>query len=209
MLLWKDNFEGASGAAWSPRWITEATGTGASTTIQSNQGSFNIGSVAGGVCAGTTVDKMPADFDLRMDYKFMGSSDIGYGFDVRYYDSNNLYFLEGSISGGGYAFYSNVAVVQTKISSDISLSPAANDVVHWRVQIIGRHFKIKHWLNSAIEPSTWNIDLIDSSVYCAGVVITYVYDNFGATGDVLHLDSVSLEDFKATPTPRLRRIYRG
>jgi len=207
MLLWKELFEGANGDPISSRWTAIATGTGAATNIQSNQCAFNIGSVAGGVCSILLKDVAPADFDLRMDFKLMVSSDIGYGSDLRFSDTNNLYFFEGNKSSNTYALYRKIAGVQTKISSDTSLTLASGDTVHFRIVVNGSHWRMKHWLNTATEPTTWNIDLLDNSLYCGLVLQPYAYDNGLSTGDVMHVDSVSLSDFKAPPTVREKTYY--
>lgn len=207
MLLWKELFEGANGASVSSRWTSSATGTGASVTIQSNQCAFNIGTVAGGSCSIILKDQTPADFDLRMDFKFMGTSDIGYGSDLRYLDANNLYFFEGTKSSTTYALYRKVAGANTKISTDISLNPASSDTVHFRILVKGSQWRIKHWLNTAVEPTAWNIDLLDSSHYCGARLQPYAYYNSSGSGDVMHVDSISLDDLKAPPTARERIFY--
>lgn len=195
MRLFVESFGGTNAdSLTNATWTSSATGTGAKVEIQSNSASFNLGTVAGGVCSFVTNDYvLPADFDLYFEMTIKTASDTGYGGDW------SGHYWEGVTSSG---WGLNATGPTTAIGGSVSVTLTTNDVLRFRFRRIANHFMARSWKNTTTEPTTWNIDALSSqNVERAGTLDFYFYDNSGSTlNEVARLNNIIVMDMSAPAT---------
>ena len=153
--LLTDTFTGANGAAWNSSNWTMYDGT---QTIQGNRGQISHG----GYSAGTgnaqieVVPNIPANFSFTGQVQLTSSSSL---FSIEYRNNGSDYYqmwIQPSI----------VSIYQTPwpiLLGSSSISTTTSDVINFRLEVDGNSHKLRIWLNSASEPSTWDISATSST----------------------------------------------
>ena len=91
----------------------------------------------------------------------------------------------------------------------VTFAPTIGQIFFFRIRSNRDSHQIRHWLSTVDEPSTWNIDLRDTSWLGSGWINFFSYDNANiTTGDVAHLDNLTVYDNKHPIVPVTSTYYR-
>jgi hypothetical protein len=199
-----DSFTASDGSAWSASWTAAASDTGASATIQSNQGDQNAGSTASG---GKRADRY---VNSGTDFEFLGT------FAYQQSTGQTEVWIRGDASAGGADGY----FVSLGRSGSVDLIAGAGGTYptlgsksftintstqyKLRFRVVGTTVQFRIWAASGSEPGTWDVSVTDSA-HASG----YAYVQHTNTGtanthirwdDVLITDGVTGIDFTASET---------
>ena len=175
-----DTFTGTNGASWnSSNWTTQ-NGT---QTIQGNRGAM-LTPGGFGNCIIDVVPTIPANFSFAGQIQFPSS---GSTFAIEYRNNGTDYYR-------AYVTPSELIIYSTPfptIAGFASISTSLSDLVNFRLDVNGTSHKLRFWLNSDPEPSTWNVDITNTVTTAAPTQPMRVYfgDPNAVTG---YLDNVSV-----------------
>jgi hypothetical protein len=182
-------FTGTDGADWNPLWtFTQGTGD-----VLTNRGRMVTGTGAfSGVSA--YIDTGQSDGTVRIDVEIPTNDaqfpEVRFRFDPGNYDYLRI-LLEPHNDVVRLHSYDND--VQQSLLDSETFAIAANDVVHIKMVGSGNEVRVRLWLNSDSEPSTYqligssslgasNTDLMVRTVTSnAGIAITNYWDNLSIT----------------------------
>jgi hypothetical protein len=176
-------FNATNGSAWpsgSSGWSTAAN-PGAAVTTQNVRGRLTSGTVGswGGWSRGAGgTDVSAGDFEARFTFVF-GTivnweppewyAAFGFradnDFSVDAYAATNGYWVEpyARLDKDEVFVVRKVGGTRTLLHTGSGMAGASGDHMHFRVRFEGTALKMRWWLNSAAEPSTWNYEVTDSS----------------------------------------------
>ena len=193
-----DTFTGADGTSFGgASW----NGFSGQQSIQGNRGAV-----------GTNPDYEPAVFDgkvtssgAQIPANFALTCDLVLG------DALLDWSPEYRLQGGG-AYYklfikpSSQYLVAYPAGTTYSVSPsltiAASDTIHLKLVVDGSSHRVRLWLNSASEPTTWAIDATNSA-QLSNTGLRFVLENTFTDADLTgYIDNVLIESTGVTPINR-------
>lgn len=191
--LLEDAFTGTDGASWdATKWPTQrAVGESGGVVssdilIDANRGRINGGRRFAMSAVSVT------DFELLV--KRQGSSvgypEIGYriGAGITSGTPNNGYALQFVAVDGPFRLFK---IDSYSIIADISSAGFTGTTTTWfRIRVVGPNHKIRWWLDGSAEPSTWQIDVTDTS-YTSGKIM------LGNWGGTHYLDDLQVTDLSS------------
>ena len=175
-----DTFTGSNGSSWnSSNWTMQ----GGTQTIQGNRGAM----LTPGGYGNSIIDVVPT---IPANFSFAGQ--------VQFASANSTFAIEYRNNGTDYyrAFVTPTELViystpWATIVAFASISTSLTDLVNFRLEVDGTSHKMRFWLNSDPEPSTWNINATNSVTTATPTVPMRLFygDPNAVTG---YLDNVSI-----------------
>ena len=193
-----DTFTGTDGTSFSAaNW----NGFSGQQSIQGNRGAV-----------GTNSDYEPAVFDAKIT---SSGAQIPANFaltcDLVLGDTKLGWAPEYRLQGGGayYKLFIKAAtqyLVAYPAGTTYTISPSltigASDTIHLKLVVDGSSHRVRIWLNSASEPSTWAIDATNSA-QLGNTGLRFVLENLVDALDLTgYIDTVSIESTGVTPITR-------
>lgn len=188
-----ESFTGTNGASWPAQWVAGQTGSGSSATIQSNRGRMSSGSQgdysgSSGVARRLNITP-PVDVDIsgtwrpgtlepygivsaRADNALDGET----GYSLRLNKSGTL----GVDVSEGW---------NSSVLSSFSFSASSDTDYGFRFRVVGDRIQARVWAGST-EPSTWQVDLTDTTITGAGAVGLRVFAGAAAVSHSLDWDNI-------------------
>lgn len=164
MNLVSEVFTDTDGSAPNPVTWTAATSGSSTITVVSNALKVSCGAVASEYGnAWLMRQAVSGDIDLYFDF-IVPNPIAGAARQSMYWHNDqasplNCWVLLFRQERPNYevGYYTND--VFTNLSTTLAAGTAAGDTVHFRVQHRGNNVKVKKWLNAAVEPATWTLDM--------------------------------------------------
>ena len=192
-----DTFTGTNGASWnSSNWTMQ----GGTQTIQGNRGEM----LTPGGYGNSIIDVVPT---IPANFSFTGQ--------VQFASANSTFAIEYRNNGTDYyrAFVTptELVVYSTPWSTIVafaSISTSLTDLVNFRLEVDGTSHKMRFWLNSDPEPSTWNINATNSVTTATPTVPMRLFygDPNSVTG---YLDNVSVTSVGGVTTVSRSAVGSG
>lgn len=196
--LLTDDFTGTNGAAInSSKWVVARTTTGAGATIQSNRARLNAGTLAdydGAVSIRANISNVADAEWLTSSFWYQDSQDGRLEAWLRCDDISNPgngYFLS-LLRTGTVALYKASGFSYNSLAT-ASFSFTTGTGYKLRFRVVGTTVQAKLWAATDTEPSSWTMNVTDSSVTAAGQCALSVQGG-GAAGLPVDLDDVTLTD---------------
>ena len=215
-----DTFTGANGAAWGSEWALGRNPTaGGGATIQSNTGRLQSGTVAGydfgdriaRRVAGATVK----DQDVTFRFMHDGTEcypELWLRSTNPELDGGTGYAVAFSLDGGQISLSRQVSFTGTALGSPINKTLTSGSWYRIRVQTIATALRVRVWNDGDAEPTTWNINLSDTTP--ALQVAGYTGLSLGGGGDAT-VANFFIDDFEQTdgavtpPPPTVSTAFTG
>lgn len=193
-----DDFTGSNGSAWNAsNWTSHVSSTGASATIQSNQGRLSAGTSAGGSnkrsqkYAGANLTDVEISGKVTLPTTNGSSAEVWVRTDAVTPDSGNGYFLTFRI-GSAVTLSKGAGFTYPSLGST-SVTVSQNTQYGFRLYAVGSSIKAKVWATSGSEPSSYQVSVTDTTHSGSGLTILTA-NNGVATGMIADFDDVKLTD---------------
>lgn len=146
-------------------WVAQFESSGTSVECGAASGRIITGAVGGGADIGYNFILGPENADIRVDHTY----------DVAAHQINEIRFRYNNVEGDWYTvkigrdasavqfltLIRNLDAVETTyyyVDSTTTFTLAAGDVTHLHIRTVGQTLKLRHWKNTAAEPSIWQYD---------------------------------------------------
>jgi hypothetical protein len=204
-----ETWTGSNGAAWAAPWAPN-TGAGTTRDIQGNQG--HLATTASAFTPGNAYyyGDFPQDFSGTVDCTVQdANANIHLWFRCNgingYAAYAELGYLVQIVTSGADTLWVRNLGTNTQINNPAGLTAmTANDVYHFKFNVIGSALQVKVWKNADAEPGSWTHN-VTNGLFPIGTIMLSQENSVAAVGSHLW-DNLSITDLTTDQTwPSLTR----
>ena len=190
-----EDFTGADGAAWPAQWTTGYTGPGAAATIQTNRGRLASGT-QGGYSGASRVTRRLTTPAIDVDIAGTWTPDANepYGFVVArgYGDGDTQHGYMLLLNKSGTLHVERVLDYAGRRIGSVTFAASSGTTYGFRFRVIGDRVQARLW--SGAEPSTWDVDVVDTAIPRGGAVGLSNACGNATVSHVIDFDAVTVTD---------------